>query len=116
MAEIVLTDEQFFAQYPDRQARIRKPVMTPVKNAQRAVQYTGEFEGEFWSLGAHDHDRRRVIVWRIPQDNPHFGAEGRTLMPIPFLLFSDETVEDNDTVLLPLIHNLMLDASETGGR
>jgi hypothetical protein len=44
-------------------------------------------------------------VVRVP-DGPYRGA----LMPIPFLLFSTETVEDRDDVLLPIVHEIMLDA------
>jgi len=31
-------------------------------------------------------------------------------MKIPFLAFSDETIEDRDDILLPIIEEIMLDA------
>jgi hypothetical protein len=86
------TDSQFFADHPKRVTRIRPP--GPRKS-----------EDEFRSLGPHDRDRRRIIVVWVP-DGPHRGM----LMPVPFLLFSDETVEDNDATLMPIIHDIMIDA------
>jgi hypothetical protein len=33
-------------------------------------------------------------------------------MPIPFLLFADETVEDRDDILGPIFHEIMRQARE----
>ena len=101
-------DEQFFRQHPDRQSRIRLPGgPAPFKDAQRAVYYLSECELEFRSLGDHDKDRRRILVWRAPADHP---SHPNHLLKIPFLAFADETIEDRDDVLLPIIHQIMTDA------
>ncbi len=86
------TDKQFFADHPDRKARIRTPL-------------DGEERAAFLSLGAHNSDRRRVIVIRVP-DGPYKGM----LMPVPMLLFGDETLEDRDDILLPVVTQIMLEA------
>lgn len=105
-----MTDEQFFATYPDRQARIRtpKPVLTMLNN--HSVMYLPECEQEFLSLGYHQKKRRRILLYRIPPDNPHFDPMRPQLIKIPFLAFSDEIIEDNDAVLLPLVHRIMTEA------
>ena len=102
-----MTDEQFFLAHPDRQARIRLPegkIHTDPKTRQARV--VTEYEGEFWSLGPHDRSRRRVLVWRTAKDHP---THPNHILPMPFLLFADETVEDNDETLLPIIHELMME-------
>ena len=88
------SDRHFFAQHPDRQARIRLP-------------YADECKGEFWSLGEHNRARRRILLWRIPRDNPHYQQLKQPILKVPFILFSDETVEDTDEVLLPILHEIM---------
>jgi len=98
---IIIDDSQFFVLHPSRKARIRLP------------NY-GEEEFAFKSLGPHDTDRRRILILRVP-DGPHRGM----LMPVPFLKFSDETIEDRDDILLPIIREIMLDAraaNDNGGR
>jgi hypothetical protein len=105
----VTDDPQFFAAHPDRQARIRLPGREPYKDQQRAVRYLSEQELAFRQLGPHDERRRRIIVYRVPADHP---THANHIMPIPFLLFGDETVEDRDDVLLPIIHQLMLEAAQ----
>lgn len=106
-----MTDEQFFTVHADRQTRIRKPGTVLVKDAKRRATYYGdEMLGEFMSLGPHEKNRRRVLVWRVPQGNPHHDPQKRKLLAIPFLLFSDETLEDRDDVLLPVIHGIMAQA------
>ena len=86
------TDDQWFNEHPGRLSRIRVPA-------------PGEAAREFASLGPHDPDRRRIITVRVP-DGPHKGM----LMPIPFLLFGDETVENDDAVLMPIVQQIMEDA------
>lgn len=97
------SDEGFFADHPDRHARIRRA-------------YKGECEGEFWSLGDHPRERRRIVLWRVSELNPAFEElkkrhGGIPLLKIPFLVFSDETVEDRDDVLLSIVHTLMTEAA-----
>ncbi len=107
-----MTDEEFFSTYKDRRARIRPPSKLLTKNKQRAMVYSEECASEFMSLGSHNKDRRRILVWRVPEDNPWYSKMKQPLLKIPMLLFSDETVEDDDAVLLPIIHQLMLQKRE----
>lgn len=104
-------DAKFFIEHADRQARIRLPAKTPHINKQRAVRYLDECEMEFRHLGSHDPKRRRILVYRVPCDNPLYNPEAPQLLKIPFLAFADETIEDRDDVLLPLIDQIMQDAS-----
>jgi hypothetical protein len=86
----------FFAAHPDRKTHIRKPA-DPL-----------EFLAEFRSLGPHDFDRRRIIYARVA---PHVAARfNRELMAIPFLAFADETIEDRDDILLPILDEIMREA------
>lgn len=98
-------DAQFFADHPDRRLRIREP---------RDL----ESEAEFRSLGPHQSHRRRVIVSRVPE-NRHARrmakATGVDFMRIPFLLFADETVEDTDEVLAPILQEIMQNAAAEYG-
>lgn len=94
-------DTAFFAAHPDRRSHIR--------NAG-----AHEMNGEFWSLGAHDASRRRILIWRTPSYHPM--ARRYPLLRIPFLAFADETIADEDSVLLPLIDQVMRDAAKQGGR
>jgi len=106
-----MTDEQFFTVHADRQCRIRKPGTVLIKDEKRRATYYGdEMFAEFMSLGPHKKDRRRVIVYRVPKDNPHFDPQKPKLLAIPFLLFSDETLEDRDDVLLPVLDGIMQQA------
>jgi hypothetical protein len=102
-------DSQFFAKHPDRKARIRLPGKTPYTDRQRSVRYLDECEIEFRHLGGHDVKRRRIIAYKLPGDHP---THPNYVMKIPFLLFADETVEDRDNVLLPIVHQIMLDAAK----
>lgn len=85
-------DITWFALRPDRMSHIR-----PVR--------FGEAEIEFQTLGDHESSRRRMIIVRVP-DGIHEGA----LMWIPFLQFGDEEVEDSDHILMPIVHQLMMEA------
>lgn len=91
------SDKNFFAQHPDRQAHIRLP-------------YKGEAEGEFWKLGEHNSARRRMLLWRVPKDNPYITGLREPILKIPFLAFADETIEDTDEVLVPILHAIMTEA------
>lgn len=96
-----LSDTQFFKAHLDRFSRIRQPW--------RDVGVT-ECNEEFNTLGPHDRGRRRIVVYRVPDDNP-LVQDGRIkrglLLKIPFLAFADETIEDRDDVLLPVIDEIM---------
>ena len=88
------SDKRFFEQHPDRMARIRLP-------------YQNECAGEFFGLGDHNRARRRILLWRVPQDNPYYDRGRQPVLKIPFLAFADETIEDRDDVLLPIIDTIM---------
>ena len=101
-------DQQFFAEHPDRQARIRLPGREPYKDAQRAVRYLSEQELAFRQLGPHDERRRRIIAVRVPADHP---THANHIMQIPFLQYADEAIADDDATLLPLVRELMVEAA-----
>lgn len=92
-------DARFFKQFPDRQVRIRKTRL-------------GEQNNEFMTLGYHQPDRRRIIAWKVPKGSA-FGV-GR-IVRIPFVQLADETIEDNDTCLMPILHSIMIDAAAEYG-
>jgi hypothetical protein len=87
-------DAEFFTFHPDRRARIRSP-------------QGNECEAEFRSLGDHLASRRRILVWRVPEDSPWYDSAKRPLLKIPFLAFADESIEDSDEILLPILHEIM---------
>ena len=107
---MTLTDAQFFAQHPDRQARIRLPegLITTDKRTHH-TSVTHECELDFRRLGAHDRNRRRILVWRTPASHP---THPDHMMRIPFLLFADESVEDDDATLLPILSEIMRNAAK----
>lgn len=107
-------DAQFFAQHPDRYARIRLPRKVLERTPQRAVRYVDECVPEFQTLGPHDKGRRRIILWRVPKDNVFYNPDSPQILKIPFLAFADETVEDRDDVLLPIIHHVMVEQARRG--
>lgn len=88
------SDKRFFEQNPDRQAHIRLP-------------YKDECAGEFWQLGDHQRTRRRILLWRVPKDNPFREQLKEPILKIPFLAFSDENIVDSDAVLLPIVDEIM---------
>lgn len=100
-------DAQWFADHPDRKARIRKPLLTLHQDKQRRQWYDDECSVEFRSLGEHKKDRRRIILWKVPMDNLAYNPARPAILKIPMLLFSDETIEDRDDILLPIIDELM---------
>lgn len=102
-------DAQFFVQHPSRRAHIRLPGGPTIhRDQQRAVRYLSECELEFRSLGPHDKGRRRIIAYRLPADHE---THPNHIMKIPFLQFADETIEDNDQVLLPIVLKIMVEAA-----
>lgn len=96
------SDKRFFQDHPDRKAHIR-------------LLFQGEAAGEFFSLGDHNRARRRILLWRVPKNNPFRHRLGEPILKIPFLAFSDETIEDDDAILLPLIDQIMRDAAVKQG-
>lgn len=92
------SDEWFFKDHPDRLAHIRQA-------------FQGECEYEFRSLGDHDFFRRRMLFWRVPKDHPNYKPGKEQIIKIPFLAFIDETIEDRDDVLLPIIDTVMREAA-----
>src|SRR5271166_3987775 len=105
-------DARWFSLHLDRQSHIRRPRQVLGKDRQRRVGYIDECYLEFRSLGDHRQDRRRIILWKVPRDNYFFNPDKPQILKIPFLLFSDETVEDTDEILLPIIHELMIDEAK----
>jgi hypothetical protein len=88
-------DGVYFKHHPDRFFHIR--------NA-----YNNECEGEFWTLGEHARNRRRIVLCRVnAMMEP---LPDRKIMKIPFLAFSDETIEDTDDILFPIVRDIMADA------
>jgi len=105
-----MTDEQFFQVFPDRNYHIRKPVKEIVIDKQRAAHFFDECEQEFAALGPHKRDRRRLLLYRVPPDNPHYDPRKPPILKVPFLMFADESIEDTDEVLAPILHGIMEDA------
>ncbi len=103
-------DVRFFFQHPDRKAHIRTPKMEIAVDRQRAASYADEMEREFRTLGPHKKDRRRIILWRIPEDNPFYDPKKPGILKIPMLAFSDETIEDRDDIILPILQEIMMAA------
>jgi hypothetical protein len=101
-------DAQWFAEHLDRRAHIRNPVKLLHIDKQRHTFYVDECLTEFESLGAHNKNRRRILLWKVPHDNPYYLADRPPILKIPMLAFADETIEDTDAVLLPIIHDLMV--------
>lgn len=87
-------DHEWFIDHGDRKTRIRLPG-------------DGEFIEEWRMLGMHHESRRRVLVWRVPENNPKRRLVADGLMRIPFLKYADETIEDNDAVLLAILDEMM---------
>ena len=110
-----MEDVHFFFQHPDRTAHIRLPKMAEeiVVDQQRAASYVGEMEREFRTLGPHQRSRRRIILWRVPSDNSFYDPKKPAILKIPFLAFADETIEDRDDILLPILHSIMSSAKGT---
>lgn len=87
-------DEHWFRLHPSRRSRIRPPVI-------------GEFGAAWQMMGMHNITRRRVLVWRIPANNPGRGIIPDGLMRIPMLAHADETIENEDHTLLPMLDVMM---------
>ena len=92
------SDAHFFFDHPDRQSHIR--------NA-----YKTECLKEFLTLGPHVPNRERILLWRVPRDNPHWDPDHPQILKIPFLAFADEEIADRDDILLPILHGIMENAA-----
>lgn len=88
---------------------MRLPAKVAHRDQQRAVRYLDEEELPFRSLGPHDPKRRRIIAFKLPPDHP---TNPNHILKVPFIAFADETVEDRDDVLLPLLQRIMIDAAQ----
>lgn len=88
-------DGVFFKEHSDRRFHIR--------NA-----YKDESKGEFWTLGPHEEKRRRILLTRV--DFEMKPLPGNKVLKIPFLAYADESIEDTDDVLFPIVRDVMLDA------
>lgn len=88
-------DETYFKRYPARKYHIR--------NA-----YKGECHGEFWTLGPHEENRRRIILTRV--DALQEPLPDRKVLKIPFLAFADEEIRDEDDTLFPIIRDILTDS------
>jgi hypothetical protein len=100
-------DESWFAEHRDRKIRIRLPGKGRDKT---------ESEEEFRSLGPHERSRRRIIVATVNAVSAaQLGRPGMKFMKIPFIMFADETVEDRDDVLLPILDEIMRTAARDYG-
>ena len=107
-------DVQFFTEHPDRKFRIRSPLKQMVTDRQRAAHVVDECEREFRSLGDHRRDRRRIILCRA--DHRGNSLPDGKVLKIPFLLFADETVEDDDSTLAPIIFEMMNERADVETR
>jgi hypothetical protein len=81
-------DNVWFSNNPSRLTRIRNP-------------FPNEYEREFNSLGAHDKNRRRILTWRMLAMGPN------VLGRIPMIAYADETIENEDAILVPMLDELM---------
>ena len=97
------SDASYFKDHPDREAHIR--------NA-----YGGEHEHEFRSLGPHEVNRRRILLWKVLKDNQYYDPRKPQVLKIPFLAFADETIEDRDDILLPILAGIMENAAKEYAR
>lgn len=86
------SDKNFFREHPDRMAHIRLP-------------FHAECAGEFWTLGDRNRTRRRILLCRADHEGKQL-PDGK-IMKIPFLAFADETIEDRDDILLPIVQQIM---------
>ena len=91
-------DPLYFRQQPRRSHRLRTPA-------------PGEFAHAWQTLGGHEASRRRVLVWRVPKDNPMRDAVPGGMMRIPFIMRQDEAIADDETTLATLLAHMMKDAA-----
>jgi hypothetical protein len=97
------SDASYFKDHPDRESHIR-------------LAYSGENEHEFFSLGPHATNRRRILLWKMPKENQYYDPKRPQVLKIPFLAFADETIEDRDDILLPILAGIMENAAKEYAR
>jgi len=86
------------------------PGKMTVVDKQRGAHVVDECEAEFRSLGDHRRDRRRLILCRADhRGNPL--PDGK-ILKLPILLYSDETVEDDDRTLAGIVFEMMVQRAE----
>lgn len=88
-------DETYFRRYPARKYHIR--------NAHKNENLL-----EFRSLGPHAENRRRIILTRV--DALQEPIPDNKVLKIPFLAFADESIEDDDDILFPIVRDILTDA------
>jgi hypothetical protein len=105
-----ITDEVFFQIFPDRNYHVRKPNVTLERNAQRALVPVHECEAEFSQLGPHKKSLRRILLWRVPKDNPWYNPSKPPILKIPVVDVQDKFLDDTDECLGPALDAMMRDA------
>ena len=117
-ADIDAGDARFFSENPERYYHLREPARAGyvVIDKQRAAHVADEMEAEFLALGAHDKERRRVLVWRVGPDNPFYNPDRPPLIKVPIILFDGEECIDSDDYLGPILHHIMMNVSKCVGR
>lgn len=96
-----MADRVFFREHPERRFHIRPP-------------FGDEYRQEFRQFWMHDEDRRRIIVFKIAAGlaKRHMVDYGR----VAFLAFADETIEDTDEVVGPILAEIMGEAAQAYGK
>lgn len=96
-------DTIWFAQHRDRNFHIR--------NA-----FGDEMEFEFDTLGPHQRDRRKIILWKVPHNVAlQFRAFAGKVLKTPFLMFADEDIRDEDDTLGSILNGIMEEAAKQNG-
>lgn len=85
-------DERYFKDHPDRKSHIRKA-------------HDNECLTEFESLGDHEKYRRKIVLIRVD----FYGRflPDRQVLKIPVIAYADETIEDRDDILIPMVEEIM---------
>ena len=106
-------DARFFSENPERNYHIREPAkaVDVVIDKQRAAHVADEMEAQFQSLGNHDKERRRVLIWRVGPGNPFYNPDAPQLIKVPIILFDGEEGVDSDDYLGPILHHVMMNAT-----
>lgn len=84
-------DVRWFVTHGERLTRIRTP-------------WPGEMAQAFEVLGMHDRARRRILTWKAPNNG--------VLFRVPFVAHADETIENEDEVLIPILDQMMAEAAK----
>jgi hypothetical protein len=96
-------DMIWFVQHRDRTFHIR--------NA-----FGDEHEAEFDTLGPHQRERRKIILWKVPHNVAlQFRSFAGKILKTPFLAFADEEIRDDDETLGPILNGIMEEAAKSYG-